>query len=141
MIGKPAVGLSGWVAVFRKDDAPPRSWRADRFIPTITRLRAQNSIFQEGAFAPFDPDRKEMTLTTKASEERSTAARARAEASFKKEERAKDGALAMTEYLANARMVRERTERLRALRLAKEEADKGREVPAAANKGKGAKKR
>jgi hypothetical protein len=89
----------------------------------------------------LSPDRKEMTLTTKASEERSTAARARAEASFKKEERAKDGALAMTEYLANARMIRERTERLRALRLAKEEADKEREVPAAANKSKSAKKR
>lgn len=82
-----------------------------------------------------------MTLTTKTSEARSTAARARAEASFKKEERAKDGALAMTEYLANARIIRERTERLRALRLAKEEADKVREVPAVANKGKGAKKR
>ena len=80
-------------------------------------------------------------MTTKTSEERSTAARARAEASFKKEERAKDGALAMTEYLTNARMVRERTERLRALRLAKEEADKDREVPTAVNKGKGAKKR
>ena len=47
----------------------------------------------------------------------------------------------MTEYLANARMVRERTERLRALRLAKQEVDKEREVPAAANKSKGAKKR
>jgi hypothetical protein len=87
------------------------------------------------------PDRKEMTLTTKNSEEHSTAARARAEASFKKEERAKDGALAMMEYLANAKMVRERTERLRALRLAKQEVDKEREVPAAANKSKGAKKR
>ena len=80
-------------------------------------------------------------MTTKTSEARSTAARARAEASFKKEERAKDGALAMTEYLTNARMIRERTERLRALRLAKQEADKEREVPAAANKSKGAKKR
>ncbi len=85
-------------------------------------------------------------MTVKTSEARSTAARARAEASFKKEERAKDGALAMMEYLANARMVRERTERLRALRLAKEEAqkdeaDKDREVPAVAKKSKGAKKR
>jgi hypothetical protein len=84
---------------------------------------------------------KERTLTVKTSEARSTAARARAEASFKKEERAKDGALAMTEYLANAQMVRERTERLRALRLAKEEADKDREVPTAAKKSKSAKKR
>ncbi len=56
-----------------------------------------------------------MTLTTK-----SDAARARAEASFRKEERAKEGAKAMMEYQANSRMVRERTERLRALRLAKE---------------------
>jgi hypothetical protein len=53
-------------------------------------------------------------------------ARARAEASFKKEERAKEGAQAMMEYQANGRMVREKTERLRALRLAKEAADKNR---------------
>jgi hypothetical protein len=85
-------------------------------------------------------------LTLKGSEARSTAARARAEASFKKEERAKDGALAMTEYLANARVVRERTERLRAQRLAKEEAEKDQEgkepeVPATAKKSRVAKKR
>jgi len=54
-------------------------------------------------------------MTTK-----STEARARAEASFRKEERAKDGAKAMMEYQANSRLVREKTERLRALRLAKE---------------------
>jgi hypothetical protein len=57
---------------------------------------------------------------------RSDEARARAEANFKKEERAKDGAKAMMEYQANGRMVREKTERLRALRLAKEAADKAR---------------
>jgi len=51
-------------------------------------------------------------------------ARARAEASFRKEERAKDGVMAMTEYQANIRLVREKTERLRALRLAKEAADR-----------------
>ena len=45
-------------------------------------------------------------------------ARARAEASFRKEERAKEGAKAMMEYH------REKTERLKALRLAKEAADK-----------------
>jgi hypothetical protein len=56
----------------------------------------------------------------------SDAARARAEASFKKEERAKEGAKAMMEYQANSRMVREKTERLRALRLAKEAAEKNR---------------
>jgi len=58
-------------------------------------------------------------LTTKSYE-----VRARAEANFKKEERAKDGARAMMEYQANSRMVREKTERLKALRLAKQAADK-----------------
>jgi len=51
-------------------------------------------------------------------------ARARAEASFRKEERAKEGAKAMMEYQANSRKIREKTERLKALRLAKEAADK-----------------
>ena len=64
---------------------------------------------------------RETTLTTKSND-----ARARAEASFKKEERAKEGAKAMMEYQANIRMAREKTERLRALRLAKEAADKER---------------
>ena len=68
------------------------------------------------------PDReRETTLRTKSDE-----ARARAEASFSKEERAKEGAKAMMEYQANSRMVREKTERLKALRLAKEAADKER---------------
>jgi hypothetical protein len=61
-------------------------------------------------------------LTTQSNE----AARARAEASFRKEERAKEGAKAMMEYRANSRMIREKTERLKALRLAKEAADKER---------------
>jgi hypothetical protein len=52
--------------------------------------------------------------------------RARAEARFRKDERVKDGAKAMMEYQANARIVREKTERLKALRLAKEAADKER---------------
>jgi len=55
---------------------------------------------------------------------RSDDAREHAEASFKKEERAKEGTRAMMEYQANSRMVREKTERLKALRLAKEAADK-----------------
>ncbi len=54
-------------------------------------------------------------------------ARARAEASFRKEERAKDGAKAMMEYQANGRIVREKMARLKALRLAKEDADRKRE--------------
>ena len=60
---------------------------------------------------------------------RSNEARARAEASFRKEERAKDGAMAMMEYQANARMIREKTERLKALRLAREAADKAQAQP------------
>jgi hypothetical protein len=65
---------------------------------------------------------KETTLSAKSSEAREV--RARAELSIKKEERARDGAKAMMEYLANSQMVRERTERLRALRLAKEAAER-----------------
>ena len=55
---------------------------------------------------------------------RSDAVRARAEANFRKEERAKDGANALVEYQANIRSIRERTERLKALRLAKEATDR-----------------
>jgi hypothetical protein len=60
-------------------------------------------------------------MTTKSNE-----ARVRAEASLRKEERAKEGAKAMMEYQANIRMVREKTERLKALRMAKAAADKER---------------
>jgi len=55
-------------------------------------------------------------------------ARARAQANFKKEERAKEGAKAMLEYRENSRLVREKTARLRALRLAKEAAEAKRGV-------------
>ncbi len=52
-------------------------------------------------------------------------AKARAEAAFKrKEQQAREGAKAWTEYEAQSRAVAEKTERLRALRLAKEAADK-----------------
>jgi hypothetical protein len=51
-------------------------------------------------------------------------ARARAEASFKrKEEQARQATKAWTEYEAQRRAVAEKTERLRALRLAKEAAE------------------
>ena len=72
-------------------------------------------------------------MPTRASEAQSTEARTRAEASFKKEQRAKEGAQAMQEYLANSRAVREKTERLKALRLAKVAADKNAELIAPAN--------
>jgi hypothetical protein len=63
------------------------------------------------------------TLPLKSDEVRLTAARSRAEATFKKEERARDGAKAMSEYLANGQAVRDKTARLKALRLAKESAE------------------
>jgi hypothetical protein len=44
----------------------------------------------------------------------------RAERSFKQEERARDGRKAMAEYEVQARATRAKTERLKALRLAKE---------------------
>jgi hypothetical protein len=62
-----------------------------------------------------------MTLTTNLDQ-----ARARAERSFKQEERAKEGARAMMEYQADSESMREKTERLRALRLAKEAAERKR---------------
>ena len=63
-------------------------------------------------------------MPTKATEARSSEARSRAEASFRKEERAKDGAKAMMEYQAQGRFVRDKMAKLRALRLAKEAAEK-----------------
>jgi hypothetical protein len=65
--------------------------------------------------------KKRTMATTRAND-----AQVRAEASLRKEERAKDGAKAMLEYWANNRKIREKTERLKALRLAKEAADKAR---------------
>jgi hypothetical protein len=47
-------------------------------------------------------------------------ARQRAEKRFKQEERARDGHKAMIEYEVQARATREKTARLKALRLAKE---------------------
>jgi hypothetical protein len=63
-------------------------------------------------------------LPVKSNEARSGEVRSRADASFKREERAKDGAKAMMEYQANSRNVRDQMARLKALRLAKEAADK-----------------
>jgi hypothetical protein len=56
----------------------------------------------------------------------SNEAKTRAEASFKrKEEQAQQGAKAWEEYQAQRRAVAEKTERLTALRLAKEAAESG----------------
>jgi uncharacterized protein YjbJ (UPF0337 family) len=61
----------------------------------------------------------------------------RIEARFKRDERAQDGAQAMLEYLAEGRAVREKTSRLRALRLAAEAGKKVAGVKAAAKQAKG----
>jgi hypothetical protein len=58
----------------------------------------------------------------------------RAEASFKKEERAREGAKAMRDYEAEGRAVREKTARLKLLRLAKEAAEKNAEPPKKASR-------
>jgi hypothetical protein len=63
-------------------------------------------------------------------------ARQRAEKSFKREERARDGRKAMTEYEAQARATREKTERLKALRLTKEAQTQTEEPPAKPTKGR-----
>jgi hypothetical protein len=62
-------------------------------------------------------------------------------ARFKKEERAREGAEAMLEYEAEGRAVREKTARLKALRLAVEAGKKDAAVKAAAKRAKGAVKK
>ena len=52
--------------------------------------------------------------------------RVRAEALFKKEEQMREGAKAMAEYKATQQAIRERTARLRALRLARDAAKQSR---------------
>ena len=54
----------------------------------------------------------------------------RADARFKKDERVREGTMAMLEYEAEGRAVREKTARLRALRLDKEAAEKNEGVAA-----------
>jgi hypothetical protein len=64
------------------------------------------------------------SMTKQSSSKNSKDVMERAEASFKKEERAREGAKAMREYEAESRAVHEKTARLKALRLAKEAAEK-----------------
>jgi hypothetical protein len=61
-------------------------------------------------------------------------ARQRAERNFKKEERQLDARKAMTEYEVQARAIREKTARLKALRLAKEAQAQAEEPQATAGK-------
>ena len=57
-------------------------------------------------------------------------ARQQAERRFKQDERVRDGRKAMAEYEAEARAIREKTARLKALRLAKEAQVQSEEPPA-----------
>jgi hypothetical protein len=70
-----------------------------------------------------------MILAAKGSEAQPSESRAKAEASFKKQERAREGAQAMVEYMANGREVRENMAKLKALRLAKQAAEETAEQP------------
>jgi uncharacterized protein YcfJ len=71
---------------------------------------------------------QETFLPTRTDNAEPNAVRARAEANFKKEERAREGAQAMNEYQASGREVRENMAKLKALRLAKEAADQAQVV-------------
>jgi hypothetical protein len=72
-------------------------------------------------FRTLFPQCKEAILANNSKE-----ARDRAEASFKKQEqRAREGAKAMADYEAEGRAMREKTARLKSLRMAKEAAEKG----------------
>ena len=65
----------------------------------------------------------------------------RADASFKKDERVREGTKAMLDYEAEGRAVREKTARLRALRLDKEAAEKNEGVAADSGQPLGARKK
>jgi len=67
-------------------------------------------------------------LPTRTDNAEPNAVRALAEANFKKEERAKEGAKAMLEYEAGGREIRENMAKLKALRLAKQAADGAKEA-------------
>ena len=62
-------------------------------------------------------------------------ARRRAETLFKKEQQLREAQQAMTEYQAGLRMMREKTARLRALRLARDAANNKKKMRRANQKG------
>jgi hypothetical protein len=62
-------------------------------------------------------------------------ARRRAEALFKKEQQLREAQQAMAEYQARLRMMREKTARLRALRLARDAANNNKKMRQASQKG------
>lgn len=85
-----------------------------------------------------EPNRPHIGSSTEGIPLADEAAKARANTQFVRAQQAEDGRKAMAEYEAKAVQTREKTERLRALRMAKEEAD-AKAAPAVVPKTKGKK--
>jgi hypothetical protein len=99
-------------------------WNSFLWLPQIQPNR---DLMELQRSAPAD---KETDMTSESEE----IVKKRADASFRKEERAKDGQKGAAEYEAASRAVVAKTARLRALRLAKEAAEKTQEVTTVARK-------
>jgi len=92
--------------------------------PHICALAASINTAMKGVVS--EQTRRKGDIVTNSKE----ALKKRADARFKKDERVREGA--MLQYEAEGRAVREKTARLRALRLGKEAAEKNEEVAARA---------
>ena len=117
-LGATGATLNGLICC----DLKPRHSRAWGFSLSDYCLYTSHSLTQ--MYCRLTPQRTGCFCGTVAPQERfamnSDKARRWAEAVFKKEERDRDGRKAITEYEAQARATREKTARLKALRLAKE---------------------
>jgi hypothetical protein len=101
----------------------PLSWLADEFpgdetTPASSHIRSAPNT---SGFGPTGPDllvgfREELHMTVEET-------RRRAETLFKKEQQQREAQQAMSEYQAGLRVMREKTARLRELRLARDAAD------------------
>jgi hypothetical protein len=122
---KTSIALTGWRQQSRLNDRRP-FFLEFPYIYTIysvmCRALRQASPHKQG-FAGTDLLKEETILS-----KNSKGVMDRAEASFKKEERAREGAKAMRDYEAEGRAVRDKTARLKSLRLAKEAAEKEAEL-------------
>ena len=94
--------------------------------PHICALAASINTAMKGVVS--EQTRRKGDIVTNSKE----ALKKRADARFKKDERVREGKKAMLQYEAEGRAVREKTARLRALRLDKEAAEKNEEVAARA---------
>jgi hypothetical protein len=87
-------------------------------VPNFCARSSFNQYRSEGVVS--EPTRRKGDIVTNSKE----ALKKQADARFKKDERVREGAKAMLEYETEGRAVREKTARLRALRLNKEVAEK-----------------